>query len=318
MADGVRMNGAFTYLAPARSRPNLMIRASTLVDRVVFDQRRAVGAKLVDGEVVAGREIVLCAGTYGSPAILLRSGIGPAGHLRDLGIGVINNLSGVGENLLDHPLVSPDRLQPRLVRPEHSPRNRSFIPVLAKARSRHAGGDIDLHIYVGQNFDEAFGAWFLWITASLQYARSRGHVRLSSWDPAASLDIEHGYLSNPADLEAQCDGIELVERIIASAPMQHVLQPMEDDSPPWGDSSQLPTWAQSRVGTTFHPSSTCRMGPASDGMTVVNHKGQVHGVADLRVVDASIFPTGPRANLHCTVVAAAEKLAEVIRLNSVG
>ena len=318
IADGVRMNGAFTYLAPARSRRNLMIRANTLVDRVLFDQGRAVAVKLADGEVVAGREIVLSAGTYGSPAILLRSGIGPAGHLSDLGIGVINDLPGVGENLLDHPLVSPDRPQPRLVRPEHAPCNRSFIPVLAKARSRHAGGDIDLHIYIGQNFDEAFGAWYLWITASLQYARSQGHVRLTSADPTAPLDIEHGYLSDPADLESQCDGIELVERIIASAPMQHVLQPMDDDSPPWGDSSQLPAWAQSRVGTTFHPSSTCRMGPASDRMTVVDHKGRVHGVAGLRVVDASIFPTGPRANLHCTVVAAAEKLAEVIRLDSAG
>ncbi len=313
IADGIRMNGAFTYLTPARSRRNLLVRSDTFVDKVLFENGRAIGIRLVDGNVVTGREIVLCAGTYGSPAILLRSGIGPAEHMDDAGIPVIKHLPGVGENLLDHPLVSPDRPRPRLVRAEHAPRSRSFIPVLAKARSRHAGDDIDLHIYIGQNFDEALGAWFLWITASLQFARSRGRVQLTSADPMAPLDIDHAYLSDPADLEAQCDGIMLVEQIITSAPMRRVLEPFEEDAPPWGDSSELPDWALSRLGTTFHPSSTCRMGPITDPMAVVDHKGQVHGVAGLRIVDASIFPTGPRANLHFTVVAVAEKLADAMR-----
>ena len=132
----------------------------------------------------------------------------------------------------------------------------------------------------------------------------------------APLDIDHAYLSDPADLEALCDGIELVERIIASAPMQRVLEPYAEEMPPWGDAGELPAWARSRFGTTFHPSSTCRMGPASDPMAVVDHDAHVHGVAGLRVVDASIFPTGPRANVHFTVVAVAEKLADAIREQS--
>ena len=313
VADGVRMNGAFTYLAPARSRRNLAIRADSPVDRVLFENGRAIGVKLVDSSEVMGREVVLCAGTYGSPAILLRSGIGSATHLGELGIQVTQHLPGVGENLLDHPLASPDRPRPRLVRAEHAPKSRSFIPVLAKARSRHAGDDIDLHVYIGQNFDESLGAWFLWITASLQFARSRGRVRLTSPDPEASLDIDHAYLSDPADLEALCDGIELVERIIASEPMQCVLEPYAEETPPWGDAGELPAWALSRFGTTFHPSSTCRMGPVSDPMAVVDHDAHVHGVDRLRVVDASIFPTGPRANIHFTVVAVAEKLADAIK-----
>ena len=313
IADGVRMNGAFTYLSPVRSRPNLNLRANCPVDRVLIENGRAIGVRLVDGSAVAGREVVLCAGTYGSPAILLRSGIGPAPQLRELGIPLIRHLPGVGENLLDHPLASPDRSRPRLVRPEHAPRSRSFIPVLAKAGSRHAGDDIDLHVYIGQNFDESFGAWFLWITASLQFARSRGRVRLTSADPLAPLDIDHAYFSDPADLEALCDGIELVERIVASDPMRRVLEPDADEIPPWGDGSELPAWIVSRFGTTFHPSSTCRMGPSSDPMSVVDHNALVHGVDSLRVVDASIFPTGPRANIHFTVVAVAEKLAETIK-----
>lgn len=179
IADGVRMNGAFTYLAPARARRNLTIRADTTIDRLDIENGRANALHTAAGDVLRGTEIVLCAGAYGSPAILLRSGIGPAAHLRDLGIPVVKDAPGVGEHLLDHPLVSPDRPQPRLVRPEFTPRTRSFIPVIAKAASRHAGDDIDLHIYIGQDFSAEYGAWFLWITASLQRARSRGRLRLT-------------------------------------------------------------------------------------------------------------------------------------------
>jgi choline dehydrogenase len=312
IAEGVRMNGAFTYLAPARTRTNLTIRPELTVDCLVIEGGRAVAVRTVNGQVIQGREIVLCAGAYGSPAILLRSGIGRAAHLRELGIPVVSDLPGVGENLLDHPLASPDRPRPRLIRPEFAPQTRSFIPVIAKAASRHAGGDIDLHIYIGQDFSAEHGAWFLWITASLQFARSRGRLRLTSADPLAPLDIDHAYLSDPADLEAQCDGVGLAERIIASEPLRHVLEPFAEDAPPWGDEPGLPAWARSHVGTTYHPSSTCRMGPDSDANAVVDQVGRVHGVACVRVADASIFPTGPRANLHFTVVAVAEKLAAAI------
>jgi choline dehydrogenase len=314
IADGLRMNGALTYLAPARSRSNLEIRAHTLVDRVVFDAGLATGVVTADGMAYRAPSIVLCAGAYGSPAILLRSGIGPADHLRQLGINVKIDLPGVGEHLLDHPLLSPDRPQPRLIRPEHAPAARSFIPVIAKACSSVAGDDIDLHIYIGQNYSDEFGAWFLWITASLQYARSRGRVRLTSTNPEAPLDIDHAYLSDPCDLKALCEGIDLAEAIIATPEMQAVLQPQEE-APPWGVRANLPSWALERFGTTYHPSSTCRMGPASDPLAVIDANGQVYGAPGLRVVDASIFSAGPRANLHFTVVAVAEKLAETIGSN---
>jgi choline dehydrogenase len=310
IADGIRMNGAFTFLAPARTKPNLTIRAETIVDCLTIENGRVTGVRTADGRSVHGREVVLCAGTYGSPAILLRSGIGPAAHLRELGIPVVRNLTGVGENLLDHPLVSPDRPRPRLVRSAFAPRKRSFIPVIAKSASRHAGDDIDLHIYIGQDFSTEFNAWFFWITASLQYARSRGRLRLTSPDPLAPLDIDHAYLSDPADLEALCDGIDLAERIIASAPLQRVLESVVEDAPPWGNETGLPSWVRVHAGTTYHPSSTCRMGPKGDHTAVVDHVGRVHGIAGVRVADASIFPTGPRANLHFTVVAVAEKLAD--------
>lgn len=313
IADGMRMNAAFTYLAPVRGRTNLTILPETDIDRVLFADGRAAGVRAVDGRIFDAREILLCAGAYGSPAILMRSGIGPGAHLHDLGIPVVADLPGVGEHLLDHPLLSPDRAVPRLVRPEFAPRARSFIPVIAKARSRQVDAEIDLHIYIGQNYSEEHDAWFFWITASLQYARSRGRVHLTAADPHAPLTIDHAYLSDPADLAALCDGIDLAERLVKTAPLANMLECLAEDTPPWGNRSELPAWARERFGTTYHPSSTCRMGPASDRMAVVDHAGRVYGVAGLRVVDASIFPTGPRANLHCSVVAVAEKLADDLR-----
>jgi choline dehydrogenase len=309
IAGGVRMNGAFTYLAPARSRPNLDIRAETLVNRVLLECGRASGVLTANGDVLPARRVLLSAGTYGSPAILMRSGIGPPDHLRELGIPVTVALPGVGEHLLDHPLLSPDRRQPRLVRPAFAPHKRSFIPLIAKARSRHAADDIDLHVYIGQNFSEEHDAWFFWITASLQFARSRGRVRLTSPNPHDTLEIDHAYLTDPQDLEALCDGIDIAERIIAAPPLQEVLVRQPEEAPPWRDRNALPTWALERYGTTYHPSSTCRMGPADDPLAVVDANARVHGVPGLHVVDASIFPSGPRANLHFTVVAVAEKLA---------
>ena len=313
IADGLRMNGAFTYLAPVRSRLNLEVKSDTLVDRVIVDQGETAGVVTADGRAFAAREVILSAGAYGSPAILLRSGIGPSDHLRELGIPVRVNLPGVGEHLLDHPLCSPDRAVPRFVRTEYTPRKRSFIPAIAKARSSVGGDDIDLHMYIGQDFSTEHNAWSLWITASLQYARSRGSLRLTSTDPEAPLAIDHAYLSDPADLQALCEGIDLAESIIATPHMQEVLRPHEEAAPPWGDRAALPEWVAAHFGTTYHPSSTCRMGPTDDSMAVVDHQGEVHGVPGLRIVDASIFPTGPRANLHFTVVAVAEKLAGASR-----
>jgi choline dehydrogenase len=312
IVDGVRMNGAFTYLAPARSRPNLDIRAETLVDRVLVESGRASGVLTANGEVLRARSVLLSAGTYGSPAILMRSGIGTPEHLLQLGIPIVVDLPGVGEHLLDHPLLSPDRPQLRLVRSDFAPRRRSFIPLIAKARSRHAGDDIDLHIYIGQNFSEEHNSWFFWITASLQFARSRGRIRLVSANPHDSLDIDHAYLTDPRDLEALCDGVDLIERIVASPPLQEVLEQQPEEAPPWGDRSLLSSWALTRFGTTYHPSSTCRMGPADDPTAVVDTAGRIHGLSDLHVIDASIFPTGPRANLHFTVVAVAEKMADML------
>ena len=132
---------------------------------------------------------------------------------------------------------------------------------------------------------------------------------MTSRDPAATLDIDHRHLSDPADLEACCDGVELITRLLSTEPLTGRVEPLPGLAPAWRDRDELRAWVVDHVATTYHPSSTCRMGSVDDPSTVVDHTGRVHGIAGLRVVDASIFPTGPRANLHFTTVAVAEKIA---------
>lgn len=313
VADGSRMNAAFTYLAPARDRDNLEIRPNTLVDRVVVAHGHAKSVLLANGEVITADEIVISSGAYGSPAILLRSGIGPSSHLREVGIAVVADLPGAGENLRDHPMMGFGNV---FVAPEQTPPARTFMPVMIKARSSQASDEIDFHIYQGQSCDDPAEGWTLWLSVSLQDARSQGRVRLTSSDPDAQLDIDHNYFSDPRDLEAMCDGLELARKLATDSPLADVVTVSPEKALTWSDRDELKALIRAKAGTTFHPSSSCKMGPANDPLAVVDHEARVHGVRGLRVVDASIFPTGPRCNLHFPIVAAAEKIAAGMRFNS--
>jgi choline dehydrogenase len=316
VAGGMRMHAALTYLAPVRVRPNLTLFADALVDRVGIEDGRATGVRTADGRVVRGGQVVLCAGAYGSPAILLRSGIGPAADLQLLGIPVVANRPGVGAHLLDHPSVAfangDDYIAYR-VNPASAATARTAIPTLLKARSNQAVEEIDLYVVNGQFRDDERECQVAWFELNLEVARSRGWVGLTTPDPGATLDIDHNYLADPADLEACCDGVELIGRLVATRPLADAISPIPGQVPAWRDRDDLRTWVRDRVATSFHPSSTCRMGPAADPEAVVDFAGRVYGVGGLRVADASVFPTIPRANIHCTVVAVAEKLADVIQ-----
>jgi choline dehydrogenase len=147
----------------------------------------------------------------------------------------------------------------------------------------------------------------------LEQAFSRGRVRLTSAEAEAPLEIDHAHLSDERDLETMCDGVEVVNRLVATEPLESVLTPIPERTMRWQDRDELRALVLANPGTTFHPSGTCRMGPSGDPGAVVDHEGRVYGVEGLQVVDASIFPTIPRANVHCTIVAAAEKLADVMR-----
>ena len=265
-----------------------------------FENGRAIGVRLVDGSESHGprgralrRDLWL---TRNSAPLRDR----PAAHLRELGIPVTQHLPGSARTssiIRSFRPIDRDRgwCAPSTRRaPGRSslswPRRAAGTRGTTSTSTSTSGRTSMSHSAPGSSGSRP----------ACNLPAPRACVRLTSADPMAPLDIDHAYLSDPADLEAQCDGIELVERIIASAPMQRVLEPYAEEAPPWGDAGQLPAWTRSRVGTTFHPSSTCRMGPASDPMAVVDHDGRVRRVAGLRIVDASIFPTGPRANIHFT------------------
>ncbi len=315
VAEGVRMSGAFTYLEPARSRENLTIMTDTLVDRVLFDGMRATGIRTADGRELPAREVILAAGAYNSPAILMRSGVGPGSQLRELGIEVTRDLPGVGEHLMDHPAArGVNRFY--VMQDQDAPGDHDTIifarPVIF-ARSNQIDEEIDLHLYPIQIYSAELGAWVFRLTPSLQWSRSTGRVRLTSADPEATLDIDHNYLSEPADLEALCDGVELSELITTTPPLAGRLETVPGHKFEWQSRDELREFVKARAVTSYHPSSTCRMGPESDPTTVVDHLGLVHGLTGLRVVDASIFPWGPRCNLHFPTIAAAEHISTRIR-----
>ena len=313
--DGRRLNAALSYLSLARDRPNLTLRADALIDRVRFDGTRAIGIRMDNGTEINGHETIICSGAYGSPAILLRSGIGPASQLSALGIPVIANVPGAGENLMDHPYLAPytSGHTSFVIKPGAAPRNKTFIQTMIKARSRQVSDEIDLHIYPRELLDEPSGNWLLRFGISLQYSRSRGYVRLTSPDPHAPLEINHRYFSEEADLDALADGVELVEHLTRTRPLADVLAGPDRDDVRLDDRCALKEMIRTEAGTTFHPSCSCKMGPASDPLAVVDDQARVRGVSNLRVVDASIFPFVPRCNLHAPTVAVAERMADLIR-----
>ena len=235
------MNAAFTYLAPVRDRPNLTLIPDALVDRVLIEDGRAIGVRTADGREIRGRQVVLCAGAYGSPAILLRSGIGPAADLRELGIPVVADRPGVGAHLLDHPNVifaNGDDIAPFVIKPAYAPAVQSVAPLDQGAQSAGRRRHRPLSLLRPLR-DEECGRWLALFGLNLEVARSEGRVRLTSPDPAATLDIDHAYLADPADLEAFCDGVELIGALDRDQPLAAVLDPLPGQVPTWRDRDEL-------------------------------------------------------------------------------
>src|SRR6478752_8882138 len=192
--QGERISTALAYLPSGRPRPSLTVRCDAEVSGLLIERGRAAGVRLVSGEQIRAGRVIVCAGAYGSPALLMRSGIGPAGHLRELGIPVVADLPGVGANLADHPAVSIDFGYPRPVRPA------PMFQVIATTHSTDAAGDgpPDLQYIVGGPFGDGDHGTFFVGVAMLKPA-SRGTVRLRSADPSAAPCIDLGYFREPRE-----------------------------------------------------------------------------------------------------------------------
>jgi choline dehydrogenase len=307
---GERISTARAYLPSGRPRPNLTLRCDTEVGGVLVERDHAVGVRLASGGEIGASRVIVCAGAYGSPAVLMRSGIGPAGHLRELGIPVVTDLPGVGANLADHPAVSIDFGYDPDVRPAPA------FQVAATLRSESAdtGGPPDLQCIVGGPFGNGGpGAFFLGV--ALLKPRSRGAVRLRPADPSAAPCIDLGYFREPADLDRLAAGLARIRESAAAAVSAELscgaeLAPGPDI--PKGDQDALREWIRRAAWTYHHPVGTCAMGPAPGSGSVVDATGTVHGIDGLSVADASVMPDIPSANTHIPTVMIAERIAALL------
>lgn len=301
---GVRQNAAFAYLDPCRARPNLTIAAGTLVDRVVLDGVRATGVVDVDGRVTEAETVILAAGAYFSPAILMRSGIGPEATLRPLGVPVVADVP-TGEHLLDH--CGTDvvwELTPAIVEDtaRRAARGELVQPhaVIKAASSSCASGSWDLHLlsWIYPTDREGYAA-----SAIVFHMKplSSGRVSLRSADPHDLPLVERGFLSRQEDLGPILEGIELARRLAAAGPLAGLVagEARPGDEPPAG-------YVRSTIRNYFHPAGTCAIGRVTDD------RCRVLGVDGLLVADASVMPTIPRANTNLTTAAIAERIAELL------
>jgi choline dehydrogenase len=267
--------------------------------------------RLVGGEVLRGDLVVLAAGAYASPAVLLRSGIGPADELRALGVDPVVDLPGVGRNLVDHPLVSVNVPVP--AEPVARAHYQTMVTWRSDGDNNAGNGPPDLHLFACGPFDTEGTA------DSQQEARliiglvdpaSRGRVRLTSADPPAPPHIDLGYLTDPRDAEYLVAGVREARRILDTEPLRSLVSgPELSPSEEVTDDAALRAKLPQLVRTYHHPVGTCRMGTDPDGGAVVDAHGRLHGVDNLAVVDASIMPRIPRANTNLPTMMLAERIA---------
>ena len=318
--DGVRMSAALTYLTLSRHRMNLTIRGDVLVRRVIFEGDEAIGVEAESqSEVFAieAGEVILCGGAINSPQLLMLSGIGPKEHLDEFGISSVKDLSGVGQNLRDHPSAfllfesymdqvgedpKAQQVGMRFTVPGSTVRNDMQVSPLFMT-SEHRPDTIPLD--ADKNY--------LGFSVALQKALSSGEITLNSSDPTKHPNLFYNYLDHPEDLRRMREAVKICISIAEDRYFTGIIKtrinPTDIDIE---SDDNLDKWLYSIVGTQHHSSGTCKMGPSEDPFSVVSESGLVHGVKNLRVADASIMPDVVRANTNATVIMMAEKIADEI------
>ncbi|HVN11831.1 MAG TPA: GMC oxidoreductase [Kineosporiaceae bacterium] len=300
---GRRVSTALAYLGPARDRPNLSVRGETLVQDIVVRAGRAIGVRLhPSGELVPAGEIIVCAGAYHSPGLLVRSGLGPSRQVRSLGLDVVQDLPGVGANLTDHPAVSVDR---HVAGPVDDAPVFQLVATLHSSASDPQRQAPDLQLIVGGPYlpSSAPAPAEYFVAAALLKPRSRGSVRTRRADAAAAPEIDLGYFSHPADLPRLCEGVLLAHQAVGLGPLSAI---SAEPPRPLPDAESLRRRIVSQAWTYHHPVGTCAMGADPDRGAVVDAEGRVHGVEALSVVDASIMPEIPSANTNLPTIMIAE------------
>ncbi|RBY88246.1 choline dehydrogenase [Blastococcus sp. TBT05-19] len=331
---GRRWSAADAYLHPASGRPNLTVKTGALTTRVLVEGGRATGVEYRCGGQLhtarATREVVLSGGAVNSPQLLMLSGIGPADHLREVGVDVVHDLPGVGGGLQDHPLVPVvwNTRSGTSLRLAETPLNVALWKVAGRgpltSNLAEAGlftrsspevtePDLQMHFLPVKFWKQAEidpDAEAFTAAVVLVRVHSRGSVRLRSADPTWAPAIDAGYLTDERDLDALVSGVEQARQIGTAAPLSDVLA--DEWSP--GSATQGREALRAKVRDTleslYHPVSSCRMG--TDDQAVVDPQMRVHGIEGLRVVDASVMPTLVRGNTNAPTIMLAERAADLV------
>ena len=315
--NGVRMSTALSYINPNRHRLNLTIRPNVLVRRILFEGQRATGVEVESGGEIfrmEAEQVVLSAGAIASPQILMLSGVGPAEHLQEKGIAVVMDLPGVGKNLRDHPLV-PVRVKtkPDFPLDQDAPRIQTVLRYTASGSSHRNDMQIFPSSFSTPLGGDPFAEEGIRFTCMVELAESAGELLLNSNDPSVQPFINCRYLEAPKDRERLREGVRMIldmmEHESFNDIVEELISPVESDLV---TDDTLDQWLLKNVWIGQHLSGTCKMGPDSDLMAVVDQYGRVHGIEGLRVADASIMPNVIRANTNATTIMIGERVADWI------
>ena len=339
---GRRLSAARAYLHPVMRRRNLTVACRALVTKIIFQGNRAAGVEFVRGgstQRVRAGEIILCGGAINSPQLLQLSGVGPAGALRELGIDVVADRPGVGENLQDHleVYVQYASKRPVSVAPALKWRNRPIVGArwlflrsgpgatnhfegggFARSNDEVAYPNLMFHflpIAIRYDGSSPAGGHGYQVHIGPMYSDSRGSVRITSTDPSVHPALRFNYLSSPTDRREWVEAIGVARRILS--------QPAFDDynggelspGPEVVTDEQILDWVRHDAETALHPSCTCKMG-TGEGSVVDPATMRVHGLDGLRVVDASVMPYVTNGNIYAPVMMIAEKSADLILGNT--
>ncbi|MFD0001216.1 choline dehydrogenase [Streptomyces sp. NPDC127178] len=335
---GRRLSASKAYLKPAMDRPNLTVRTRTLVTRVLFEGNRAVGVECRRGrgpvKQVRAKEVILCGGAINSPQLLQLSGVGNAEELRALGVDVVHDLPGVGENMQDHleVYVQYASKQPVSMQPYMAKWRAPFIGLQwlfrkGPAATNHfeAGGfarsndDVDypnlmfhfLPVAVRYDGSSPSGGHGYQVHVGPMYSDAIGSVKIKSKDPNEHPALRFNYLSTEQDRREWVEAIRVARRILEQPALAPYNGGEISPGPGVATDEEILAWVAEEGETALHPSCTCKMG--TDDMSVVDPTSlRVHGMEGLRVVDASVMPYVTNGNIYAPVMMIAEKAADLI------
>jgi choline dehydrogenase len=321
IADGERVSSADGYLRPMLGNPNLVVETACLVTELTVTRSRCTGVSYIRGgslqQASCSGEVILCAGAIGSPQLLMLSGIGPAAQLHDLGISVVADLADVGQNLQDHPIACASYAAENPLPVSQYNHGEMY----AALRSGLGGARPDLHLFnilfpLAPPATQAPAHGYA-LVASVVAPESRGSVQLRSADPQAPPLIDPGLLRSGRDLDTLAAGMRIIQQSTSGRGCWGEFSPERHreiyPGPEVRTDAELRDFIRHSVGSYFHPVGTCRLG--QDERAVVDVQLRVQGIDGLRVADASVMPAIPNAHPNTTVLAIAEKAADLIRNN---